>query len=399
MTKNKIGMILTILMVFILTLNATFAAEIFDNKSITGVYKVSEDESSFDIPFFRISGDRIEIDKPISQVGFFMSNSSIEVTEPLEGVQILYGNDTVRINSSAQYPIIFTTGNVVINGEIENTTFIYCNGTITLGEDANIKGNLICYAPKLEVNGQIDGNILGNATILDINGTVKGKLRMQVQELNCSENAIVENEMQLTTTNAQLTVPENVGNATIDVISGDDFQIGQYILGILLATISNVVIFLLLLIVFKKEKLAKVAENLTNGRKVLKNGISAFVGILIALCFGIVLLALITNLGVALIVFAVAVMIIFTLLKNVIFGVFVVELVNNRYSEGKIKPNNILTAIVVFLMLELLQTIPYVGEVIKFIVYIVSLGIIYSLIKKDKVEEVNDDKQEVIEAK
>ena len=101
----------------------------------------------------------------------------------------------------------------------------------------------------------------------------------------------------------------------------------------------------------------------------------------------------------ALIVFAVAVMIIFTLLKNVIFGVFVVELVNNRYSEGKIKPNNILTAIVVFLMLELLQTIPYVGEVIKFIVYIVSLGIIYSLIKKDKVEELNDDKQEVIEAK
>ena len=41
MTKNKIGMILTILMVSILTLNATFAAEIFDNKSITGVYKVS----------------------------------------------------------------------------------------------------------------------------------------------------------------------------------------------------------------------------------------------------------------------------------------------------------------------------------------------------------------------
>ena len=401
MTKNRIGMILVILMFSILTFNVTFAAEIFDNKSTSEVYKVSEDDSSFDLPFIRVVDNRIEVDKSISQVGLFISTNSIEVTEPLEGVQVFYGNDTVRINASTQYPVIFTTGNVVINGEIENTTFIYCNGTITVGEDANIKGNLICYSPKLEINGQIDGNILGNVTTLDINNTIKGKVRMQVQQVNCLEGAVVENEMQFTTTNADLSIPESVGTATIDVISGNDMQIGQYFLEILIATIGNIVIFLLLLILVKGERLERVAQNLTNGRKVLKNGISAYIGLIISICFGIVLLALLTKLGVALLIFAIAVMIIFTLLKNVIFGVFIVELVKTRYAKQEIKPNNVLTAIIVFLILELLETIPYVGEVIKFIVFIFSLGIIYSLLKRDseKVEVVKEDKQEVIEAK
>ena len=401
MTKNRIGMILVILMFSILTFNVTFAAEIFDNKSTSEVYKVSEDDSSFDLPFIRVVDNRIEVDKSISQVGLFMSTNSIEVTEPLEGVQVFYGNDTVRLNASTQYPVIFTTGNVVINGEIENTTFIYCNGTITVGEDANIKGNLICYSPKLEINGQIDGNILGNVTTLDINNTIKGKVRMQVQQVNCLEGAVVENEMQFTTTNADLSIPESVGTATIDVISGNDMQIGQYFLEILIATIGNIVIFLLLLILVKGERLERVAQNLTNGRKVLKNGISAYIGLIISICFGIVLLALLTKLGVALLIFAIAVMIIFTLLKNVIFGVFIVELVKTRYAKQEIKPNNVLTAIIVFLILELLETIPYVGEVIKFILFIFSLGIIYSLLKRDseKVEVVKEDKQEVIEAK
>ena len=44
MTKNRIGMILTILMFSILTFNVTLAAEIFDNKSTNEVYKVSEDD-------------------------------------------------------------------------------------------------------------------------------------------------------------------------------------------------------------------------------------------------------------------------------------------------------------------------------------------------------------------
>ena len=212
MMKNKGVAIIVALVLCVITFNSTFAVEIFDNKTSSEVYKVSKDDSSFDVPFSRIVENRIEVDKSISQMGLFMTTSSIEVSEPLKGIQVFYSNDTIRINSDTEYPIIFSTGNVVINGTIEKTTFIYCNGTITIGENANIKENLICYAPKIEINGVVDGNILGNVNILNINNVVKGKIKMNVVEVNSSENAKVEKGLEINTSNKELTISENVGD-------------------------------------------------------------------------------------------------------------------------------------------------------------------------------------------
>ena len=117
------------------------------------------------------------------------------------------------------------------------------------------------------------------------------------------------------------------------------------------------------------------------------------------ICFGIVLLVLLTKLGVVLLIFSIAMMVIMTILKNVIFGTFLVELVNKRYEEAQTKPNSILTAIMTLIIIELLESIPYLGELIKFIVFILSLGIIVSLILKNKNKQSDESKQEVIETK
>lgn len=400
MMKNKGVAIIVALVLCVITFNSTFAVEIFDNKTSSEVYKVSEDDSSFDVPFSRIVENRIEVDKSISQMGLFMTTSSIEVSEPLKGIQVFYSNDTIRINSDTEYPIIFSTGNVVINGTIEKTTFIYCNGTITIGEKANIKENLICYAPKIEINGVVDGNILGNVNILNINNVVKGKIKMNVVEVNSSENAKVEKGLEINTSNKELTISENVGTSTIDIISNEkDTSVKSYLLEVLTATLGNIVIFLLILIFVKKDRLEKIADKLQNGRMVLKNGIYSYLFLLAMLCFGVVLLVLLTKLGVVFLVFGAAVLTIITILKNVIFGTFITELVSKKYNDAQVKPNNILTAIMTLLILELLETIPYVGEVIKFITFIISLGIIVSLTFKTRFNVTKEDKTEVIEAK
>lgn len=400
MMKNKGVAIIVALVLCVITFNSTFAVEIFDNKTSSEVYKVSEDDSSFDVPFSRIVENRIEVDKSISQMGLFMTTSSIEVSEPLKGIQVFYSNDTIRINSDTEYPIIFSTGNVVINGTIEKTTFIYCNGTITIGENANIKENLICYAPKIEINGVVDGNILGNVNTLNINNVVKGKIKMNVVEVNSSENAKVEKGLEINTSNKELTISENVGASTIDIISNEkDTSVKSYLLEVLTATLGNIVIFLLILIFVKKDRLEKIADKLQNGRMVLKNGIYSYLFLLAMLCFSVVLLVLLTKLGVVFIVFGTAVLTIITILKNVIFGTFITELVSKKYNDAQVKPNNILTAIMTLLILELLETIPYVGEVIKFITFIISLGIIVSLTFKTRFNVTKEDKTEVIEAK
>lgn len=400
MMKNKGVAIIVALVLCVITFNSTFAVEIFDNKTSSEVYKVSEDDSSFDVPFSRIVENRIEVDKSISQMGLFMTTSSIEVSEPLKGIQVFYSNDTIRINSDTEYPIIFSTGNVVINGTIEKTTFIYCNGTITIGENANIKENLICYAPKIEINGVVDGNILGNVNTLNINNVVKGKIKMNVVEVNSSENAKVEKGLEINTSNKELTISENVGASTIDIISNEkDTSVKSYLLEVLTATLGNIVIFLLILIFVKKDRLEKIADKLQNGRMVLKNGIYSYLFLLAMLCFSVVLLVLLTKLGVVFLVFGTAVLTIITILKNVIFGTFITELVSKKYNDAQVKPNNILTAIMTLLILELLETIPYVGEVIKFITFIISLGIIVSLTFKTRFNVTKEDKTEVIEAK
>lgn len=400
MTKNKGIVFIVALVLCLVTFNTTFAVDIFDNKATSDVYKVSEDDSSFDVPFTRIVEDRIEVDKSISQIGLFMSTSSIEVSKPLNGVQVFYSNDTVRFNADTEYSIIFSSGNVIINGTIEKATFIYCSGTITIGENANIKENLICYTPKLEINGQIDGNILGTATVLNINNVVNGKIKMNVSEINCSENAKVEKGLELNTSNNDLVVDESVGTANIEIVSEENkTTVKSYLLEIFTATLANVVIFLLILIFAKKERLEKMTDKLQNGKVVLKNGLYSYICLLAMICFGIVLLVLLTKLGTVFLIFASAVMIIITLLKNVIFGIFVTELVSKKYNDAQVKPNNILTAIMTLLILELLDTIPYVGEVIKFITFIIALGLVITLIRKEKVETPKEDKTEVIEAK
>ena len=328
-----------------------------------------------------------------------MSTSSIDVTQPLKGIQVLYSTDTVRLNSDTEYSAIFSTGNVIINGTIENTTFIYCKGTITIGENANVKNNLVCYANKVEVNGNIEGNILGGAQELELNSQINGNVKMNVTELNCSETATVQGKIELNTQNENLSVPESVGEAKIDVqVSQSGFDFKQYCLKIFVSTLGNVVIFLLLIIIFKKERLEKVGEKLNANRSILKNGIYSYLALLGIICMGIVLLALLTKLGVAFLIFGAAVMSIVTILKNVIFGVFVANYATQKYNSGSMKVNNMVITILTLLSIEIFETIPYVGEVFKFITFVMALGIFVSMIIKNK-DSKTTQTQEVIEAK
>ena len=113
---------------------------------------------------------------------------------------------------------------------------------------------------------------------------------------------------------------------------------------------------------------------------------------------GIVLLALLTKLGVAFLIFGAAVMSIVTILKNVIFGVFVANYATQKYNSGSMKVNNMVITILTLLSIEIFETIPYVGEVFKFITFVMALGIFVSMIIKNK-DSKTTQTQEVIEAK
>lgn len=394
MNKNKFFTIVAILLVFIASINSTYAISIFDTKTSSSVYKASEDDSDFSVPFLRINEDRIEIDKEVSQMGIFATSSSIETNKNMEGLQLFYSGDTVRINSDLEYPIIFSNGNVIINGTIEKSTFILSNGSIILGENCNIKGNLICYAPKVEVNGQIDGNILGETSLLVVNNNVNGKIKMNLYDASFSENVKVEKGIEINTTNKDLSIPETIGTSKVDMVENNSkASFKQSLYKFFLAVISNLVIYLLFRIFIKKDKLSLMAKKISGQGNVILDGIKSYLILIALLVFGIVLLPIITKLGIAMIIISIASLVVITLLKNAIFALFVSQLVEEKYKDSQYKVSGTISAISTLVIFELLGMIPYVGEMIKFIIFIITIGIIASLVKKNSAS-VKDEKVE-----
>ena len=389
MRKSKACFMIALTLMFFVTLNSIFAVKIFDDTQTNGIYKSSEDNSDFKLPFFRASSDRMDIDSPLSQFGILCTASSIDINAPLEGLQVFVSDDTVRVNKDIRNAIILNNGNVIIDANVENTLFAYSAGTITISENANIKGNIICFAPNVELKGNIDGNILGYAENLALNGTVAGTVRVTATNVTTGENAKVEQGIFLNTENKDLKIDENVGEATIDITEVQKETFKTYAYRIITAASSNFFIFLIILIFVKKEKLSAIVNKMES-KEILKKGFSYFFALLITTSIGIVLLMLLTRLGCAALIFAICNFVLFGILKNAIVGTFMVKLVEKIYSERNVKVPGVLAAIPTFLLLEILCNIPIVGIIISLMIYIIAMGIVLSIFKKEDNLEVTE---------
>lgn len=395
MKKNQFFLTILLLALCICSLNTVKAASVFDRKDTTGVYKASDDDSTFDIPFFRVSGERTELDKEISQLGMIISNSTVDVSAILKSSQFILANDTVRVNSQMEDALILCSNNVIINAPIDNVIILAGKG-ITIGEEGNIKENLIILGSDITINGNIDGNVLGITQNMVLNGTIGGKLSVDVVNAQFGENAKVEKGISITTPNSALEVPENVGEATIDLLKQETkstgMKIKDYLFNILVVLIRDLVTFFLIVLILKRERIEKIVAKVES-KGLIKRGILFYIISLLAIIFGLTLaLFILPQVGISALLLGIAVLVVFTLLKNIIVGTFIANLSTDRFDNIESKPNKTLMAIFTFLIIEILETIPFVGEIIKFIVFIFALGIVASLVIKNKKEDAKEDK-------
>lgn len=395
MKKNQFFLTILLLALCICSLNTVKAASVFDRKDTTGVYKASDDDSTFDIPFFRVSGERAELDKEISQLGMIISNSTVDVSAILKSSQFILANDTVRVNSQMEDALILCSNNVIINAPIDNVIILAGSG-ITIGEEGNIKENLIILGSDITINGNIDGNVLGITQNMVLNGTIGGKLSVDVVNAQFGENAKVEKGISITTPNSALEVPENVGEATIDLLKQETkstgMKIKDYLFNILVVLIRDLVTFFLIVLILKRERIEKIVAKVES-KGLIKRGILFYIISLLAIIFGLTLaLFILPQVGISALLLGIAVLVVFTLLKNIIVGTFIANLSTDRFDNIESKPNKTLMAIFTFLIIEILETIPFVGEIIKFIVFIFALGIVASLVIKNKKEDAKEDK-------
>ena len=397
MRKNKLGLILALIMMLFVCVSQVNADSLADTKRFSDVYKASDDSSEFKFPFVRISNGRMDIDKEINQDGVFFTNSVIEVNSNLKGNQIFYSTDTIRINANIENAVIYTVGNVIITGEVERTTIVYAGTGVIIEDGANVKGNLIVYTPSLTVNSDLDCNIYGTASTFNLNKSVKGAVRVLSNTVNVAEGVTVDGQLYVKTPNKDLTLPEGFENGTIELTGSQEStstKVKNYFKLLIGAVIGDLVVCLLALLIIKKDKLAKIPTKVTNGRKAILNGIVSLLVMVLSVAFGIAMVLFLTKLGVALIVFGLSFAVIAALLKNAILVIFITEMALDRFDDTKVKPNRILTAIFEIIILEVLETIPFIGVLINAFVFILATGMFVSLLQGPK-----EEKHEIIHAK
>ena len=404
MKKRKIFLSIAILFMLFVTLGTIKAESLSDSKTTQNLYKASEDDTAFDIPFTRIVDGRINIDKEIAQLGMMIANSTVDIDAVMNSPQLIIATDTVRINADMEDVLVIGTNSVVINANVENIIII-AGDSVTVSESGNVTENLIAVTQSLKIDGNIDGNVLGSTNSTTVNGTVNGQLRLEAEALEFGENAKVNSKIVVNTTNTNLTVPEEVGESKIDLVTdtvnniSTSQKVKNYIFNIVLALVRDLVAFAIIMLFIKKDRIEKLVAKVTPNA-IVKNGFLTWAVAIGCIIFGFTIgLFMLPQLGWSAVIVGIAIMVIFTLLKNIIVGTFIANLSSKRLDNMAGKPNKILMSVTTFLMLELFETIPLFGTIVKFIVFIFAIGILVSMItgkSEDKQKETQEETETIV---
>lgn len=403
MKKSKITigfLILAFVLVFSFTIfkSNVFAAEdqntqentsinsIFDIDAQTEAYKFSEKRSPKG-PFIRYIQERVIVDKEVSGIGTTISEKTIDVTAPTTGIQILLAADTVRIDSSMEYAVVFSQTNVIIDGNITKDLVVFAGSKVTIGENANISGDIICYSNEIEVKGNVEGNLVGTAQKLIISGNIGKDLRMQLNNIELLDGNSINGDIFFTTYNKELNIKEKYPNAQVKVYEEKSgFLDARTILS---GVITSLAFTLLYLLIEKFTKGKVFSKMITKTRDnllffVISGGLSLMM--VLPLVFILIMLAAfgLGQIAIPALILYISYLLVVGLLSTFIIGSFLVKYMADTRFKAMGNGTKILSAFVIFMLLFILAKLPTVGIYITILLVMFAIGIVTTCIFKRK---------------
>lgn len=396
--KNKITLILSILAIIIVSTSNIFVVraeqveknktdidKIIDIEEKEGLYKFSEGKDIY-LPFFRMSYDKIELDKEVSNLGIIYGNRGIDVNSKTQNIQVLASNDTIRVNENMEYALILSRGNVIIDSKIDKTLVIFAGEKITLTENAQVLGDVICFSSLLEIKGNVLGSVVGSATDTIISGKIEKDFRLSTKSVDISSNDNILGNIYIETLNKEIGIKEKYENANIKFI--EKVSTSSKIIDILISAIKTALVYTLAyLLVFKISK-EKIFNNLL--KTTSKNfGFCVMSGAILFLAIPLVIL--LTFLGMfigieeimfPIMIFYIANILVISLMSIFVTGSVIHEYVIDNYFKEIDLTKRMICSFFVFLSMILLTNIPKVGIYINMIIMIMAVGIIFAYIFK-----------------
>lgn len=356
---------------------------IFDTKATEGIYKVSEDKFNY-LPYIRFVTDRIIIDKEITGLGTLFSLSNIEINAPISGLQVMFANDTVRVNSNMEYGVVFGANNVVIDGTIDKDIIVFGGNSVTISENAILNSNIICYTDSLNINGKVKGSVLGASNNVKIEGSIEKDLRIQTTNIDAKDENVILGNIYVESYN-DVNIKDMYPNAIVKKIEIEDDKFSYEV--VMNAIITCLLFTLIYLVVDRKTK-GKIYENIST--RVKENLLFVILSgslMILALPAVILILVMLSAFGLyavtfpLLLIYVVGLLVI-GLLSNLIVGSLLANYMSKNYFKDKSKAVNAIGAFFVFLSLNILTKLQYIGVYVTMTLVLLAVGIVMAYIFK-----------------
>lgn len=314
---------------------------------------------------------------------------SLKDTTVVAGQSILAGEyvEDVTVISGASFSdgvfgedLKAVGSNVTVSGKVSGDLLIV-GGTVKIEKRAELNGDVIIVAGTLVSKGQIKGDAKIVSGSVDIDGVVEGDMVVTTQNLEFGPEAEVSGIVNYF-------APKKVELLEGTIISGDliynqinsirESQVVEravlnfFNFWMVLKFITTLVIAFLLIYIFKyfSQQIARSSKK--SFLKMFVIGLlSLFLVPIISLVFLISLFAL--PLGIILMLFYGVVLLLSPAISGIILGFIVWKWIRPK-DDIKV---SFQTATLGVIILTLLQFIPYVGGLIKFIFFVVSVGAVY----------------------
>lgn len=363
----------------------------FDTDFSNEVYKFSEKDRKISLPFFRFSNERMIIDQELTKSGFCFSAKSIEIDSNLKGIQTLFSADSIRVNSNIEYGILFADGDIIVDSDITKSVILISSGTVTINENVNINEDVICLCNKLELKGNILGSVIASVENVNITGKIKGDLRVSTNNISFGNNENVDGNIYVSTYNKDLNLSEKYPNAIIKL---QEVKVkNEFSFNIVFEMLLNCLVFALMYIIINK--IAKKDIFNSAVEKISKNAVIVLLSgtvLLIAFMPIIFLLIMLSVIGlwaiaVPILLIYIVFIVIMLLLNVFIVGSLMYKYIKQKYIKTGGFGTDLLGAFCSYLILNVLTKIPFVGGYVSIILYILAIGIVFTLIFKRKDEK------------
>lgn len=352
-------------------------------------------------------GEEVSIAKSETiEDNFYAAGGSISVGGVVEGDAIVFGGNilisenvtddiaaaggTVTILGDSGGDVRVAGGTVLVAGNVAGDLFI-AGGQVTIASDVTIGKDLVVAGGQVTLDGVVEGDVEMIGGVATLNGRVKGSVKAQVDErLSLGESSIIEGGLAYTAKDKDvLDVTEGAtvtGGVTFEEREAMAFEKTEEAKSAMLAALGAFAVIklfgciasaLLIIWFFKRFTSSVVRTVVENPLRMLGRG---FV-ILFIVPVAIVLLC-ITLLGTPLaFMTGLSYMLLIALscmYSGIVLGAWVSKVIQ-KAEMAKVTWKNAIGGIV---LLTLLGTIPYVGCIISFFVFLVTFGSITHLAEK-----------------